>query len=124
MNYHNIFYDDPQFINIVSLVQKKIKENPGNIIVLAGVSGGGKTSTAFGIATQRWSIYIDFSPSAGIYGDHVGTELDDIRRLNPKLKDILRQSKAFRILDMIILSRGLLLIKMLTENKFQRQRNG
>ncbi|PKY41400.1 hypothetical protein RhiirA4_454973 [Rhizophagus irregularis] len=25
---------------------------------LAGVSGGGKTSTAFGVAMQHWSIYI------------------------------------------------------------------
>ena len=33
MNYHNHFYDNSQFIKIVFLVQKKIKENPGNIIV-------------------------------------------------------------------------------------------
>jgi hypothetical protein len=53
MNYHNPFYDDPQFLETISLVQSKIKENLGDIIVLARVSGGGKTSTAFGIATQQ-----------------------------------------------------------------------
>ena len=26
MNYHNLFYDDPQFIKIVSLVQKRLKK--------------------------------------------------------------------------------------------------
>ncbi|CAG8594823.1 3640_t:CDS:2 [Funneliformis caledonium] len=39
-NYNNPFYDDPQFKETVSLVQKKIEEEPKDIIVLAGVSGG------------------------------------------------------------------------------------
>ena len=50
MNYLNPFYDDPQFIDTVSLVRDKLINNPRDITVLAGVSGGGKTSTAFGIS--------------------------------------------------------------------------
>ena len=122
MNYHNPFYKDPQFIETVSLVQEKIEENPGDVIVLAGVSGGGKTSTAFGIAMQRWSIYIDFSPSAGIYGDHVGAELENARIINPSFEHNDQQSRVFRMLDIVILSRGLLLIKKLTEEKISTQK--
>ncbi|CAB4432939.1 unnamed protein product [Rhizophagus irregularis] len=108
---------DLQFKKTVSFVQDKIKENPGDVIVLAGVSGGGKTSTAFGIATQLWSIYIDFSPSLGIYGDHAGKELKIIKDMSPEFEDNGQQSEALYILDMVILSRGLLLLKMLIEKK-------
>ncbi|CAB4429267.1 unnamed protein product [Rhizophagus irregularis] len=117
MGYHNPFYDDPQFKETVSLVQGKIKENPGDVIVLAEVSGGGKTSTAFGIATQLWSIYIDFSPSLGTYGDHAGKELKIIKDMSPEFEDNGQQSEALYILDTVILSRGLLLLKMLIEKK-------
>ncbi|GBB93936.1 hypothetical protein RclHR1_02260001 [Rhizophagus clarus] len=116
-NYHNPFYNDPQFIETVSLVQEKVEENPGDVIVLSGVSGGGKTSTAFGIAMQCWSIYIDFSPSAGTYGNHVGEELENIRVINPSFEHNDQQNQAFRMLDRVILSRELLLIKMLIEEK-------
>jgi hypothetical protein len=118
MNYHNLFYDDPQFIKIVSLVQKKIKENPGSIIVLSGVSGGGKTSTAFGIAIENWSIYIDFSPDEGYYqGSQLQSELQKIRGIKPPFERVDQQNEVFHILDMAVVSRGLLLIKMLTEGK-------
>ncbi|CAI2188342.1 16004_t:CDS:2 [Funneliformis geosporum] len=118
MNYHNLFYDDPQFIKIVSLVQKKIKEDPGDIIVLAGVSGGGKTSTAFGIAIENWSIYIDFSPNSGCYkGSQLQPELQKIRGIKPQFERVDQQNEVFNILDMAIVSRGLLLVKMLTEGK-------
>ncbi|CAG8485740.1 11980_t:CDS:1, partial [Acaulospora morrowiae] len=116
-NYHNPFYNDPQFKETVSLVQKKIEDNPKDIIVLAGVSGGGKTSTTFGIAMERWSIYIDFSPTVGQYGSHAGAELGDIRTKQPKFEQYDQQDYAYRKLNTIILSRGLLLIKMITERK-------
>ncbi|GBB96505.1 hypothetical protein RclHR1_02770007 [Rhizophagus clarus] len=118
INYHNLFYDDPQFIQVVSLVQKKIRENPGNIIVLAGVSGGGKTSTAFGIAIKHWSIYIDFSANSGDYqGSQLQSELQKIRGIKPQFEHVDQQNEVFHMLDMAIVSRGLLLIKMLTEGK-------
>ena len=116
-NYHNPFYNDPQFRETVSFVEDKIKERPKDIIVLAGVSGGGKTSTTFGIAMQRWSIYIDFSPIIGYYGVHLITELEEIRRIKPNLELDYQQIDAFRMLDIAILSRGLLLIKMFIEEK-------
>ncbi|CAB4410823.1 unnamed protein product [Rhizophagus irregularis] len=116
-NYHNPFYNDPQFRETVSFVEKKIKERPKDIIVLAGVSGGGKTSTTFGIAIQHWSIYIDFSPIIGYYGVHLITELEEIRRIKPKFELDSQQIDAFRMLDIAILSRGLLLIKMFIEEK-------
>ncbi|CAB4410769.1 unnamed protein product [Rhizophagus irregularis] len=118
MNYHNPFYDDPQFTKIVSLVQTKIDENPGDIIVLSGVSGGGKTSTSFGIAMKNWSIYIDFSPRLGNYpGSQLQSELKEIRGANPQFERIDQQNRAFQLLDIAVISRGLLLIKMLTEGK-------
>ncbi|CAG8568829.1 810_t:CDS:2 [Funneliformis mosseae] len=116
-NYHNPFYNDPQFRETVSFVEDKIKERPKDIIVLAGVSGGGKTSTTFGIAMQRWSIYIDFSPIIGYYGVHLITELEEIRRIKPKFELDGQQIDAFRMLNIAILSRGLLLIKMFIEEK-------
>ncbi|CAG8724307.1 12869_t:CDS:2, partial [Acaulospora morrowiae] len=115
VNYHNPFYDDQQFKEAVSFVKEKIENNIGDIVVLAGVSGGGKTSTTFGIAMQRWSIYIEFSPSAGTYDDHVGRELDVIIDERSKFEQRDQQRHVFRMLDMVILSRGLLLIKMLVE---------
>ncbi|RIA91005.1 hypothetical protein C1645_822579 [Glomus cerebriforme] len=93
ISYQNFFYDDPQFQETVDLVQEKIVRNPRDVIVLAGVSDGGKTTATFGIAVRRWSIYIDFTTSNGTYG------------------------KAFHILDMVILSRGILLLKMLIKKK-------
>ncbi|PKY38074.1 hypothetical protein RhiirA4_536974 [Rhizophagus irregularis] len=123
MNYHNPFYNDLQFTQIVSLVQKKIDENPGDIIVLSGVSGGGKTSTAFGIATTNWSIYIDFSPYLGNYpGSQLQSELEIIRGIKPKFEDADQQNKVFHLLDIAVVSRGLLLIKMLTEGKISTQK--
>ncbi|CAG8633928.1 12355_t:CDS:2, partial [Acaulospora colombiana] len=86
VNYHNPFYDDQQFKEAVSFVKEKIENNIGDIVVLAGVSGGGKTSTTFGIAMQRWSIYIEFSPGAGTYGNHVGKELETIKDEQPKFE--------------------------------------
>jgi hypothetical protein len=56
MNHLNPFYNDPQFIDTVSLVREMLINNPRDITVLAGVSGSGKTSTAFGITTDHWSI--------------------------------------------------------------------
>jgi hypothetical protein len=116
-NYHNPFYNDPQFIETVSLVKKKIEERPKDIIILAGVSGGGKTSTAFGISVQRWSIYIDFSPFTGYYGAHLTSELQKIRGTKPKFDRIDQQNDAFHMLDIAVVSRGLLLIKMIVERK-------
>ncbi|RIB07752.1 hypothetical protein C2G38_405457 [Gigaspora rosea] len=115
VSYHNPFYDDPQFKETVSFVKEKIENNIRDIIVLAGVSGGGKTATTFGIAVQRWSIYIDFSPSIGTYGDHVGKELIKTKIKQPKFEQHDQQDHVFRMLDTVILSRGLLLIKMLIE---------
>ncbi|CAG8596153.1 22448_t:CDS:2 [Racocetra persica] len=117
MNYLNPFYDDYQFQETVSLVQKKLINHPKDIIVLARVSGGGKTSTAFGISTQLWSIYIDFSPSGGQYGDFVGRVLERIRARPPKYDQPEEQNKIFNMLDLAIISRGLLLIKMLVQEK-------
>ena len=118
MDYHNLFYNDPQFIKIVSLVQEKIEENPGDIIVLAGVSGGGKTSTAFGIAMKHWSIYIDFSPGSGYYhGSQLQSELQKIRGIKPQFEHVNQQNEAFHMFDIAVVSRGLLLIKMLIEGK-------
>ncbi|RGB24210.1 hypothetical protein C1646_676537 [Rhizophagus diaphanus] len=117
-NYHNPFYDDPQFKETVSLVLKKIEDRSKDIIVLAGVSGGGKTSTAFGIAVERWSIYIDFSPDSGYYqGSQLQSELQKIRGIKPKFDRIDQQNDAFHMLDMAVVSRGLLLIKMFIEGK-------
>ncbi|PKY54243.1 hypothetical protein RhiirA4_472929 [Rhizophagus irregularis] len=45
---------------------------------------GGKTSTAFGISMQNWSIYVDFSPIGGQYGNFMGRELEKIRARPPK----------------------------------------
>jgi hypothetical protein len=117
MNYRNPFYNDPQFIKTVSLVKEEIEDYPGDIIVLAGVSGGGKTSTAFGIFTQNWSIYIDLSSSKGQYGDFMGRELEKIRARPPMCGQIEEQIKVFNMLDLGIISRGLLLIKMLVQEK-------
>jgi hypothetical protein len=86
--------------------------------VLSGVSGGGKTSTAFGIATTNWSIYIDFSPYLGNYpGSQLQSELEIIRGIKPKFEDADQQNKVFHLLDIAVISRGLLLIKMLIEGK-------
>ncbi|CAG8703464.1 12322_t:CDS:2, partial [Racocetra fulgida] len=117
MNYLNPFYNDYQFQETVSLVQKKLITHPKDIIVLAGVSGGGKTSTAFGISIQLWSIYIDFSPSGGQYDDFMGRVLERIRAKPPKYGQLEEQSKVFNMLDLAIISRGLLLIKMLVQKK-------
>ncbi|PKY40633.1 hypothetical protein RhiirA4_538971 [Rhizophagus irregularis] len=117
MNYLNPFYDDPQFIDTVSLVQEKLINNPRDVTILAGVSGGGKTSIAFGISIQRWTIYVDFSPSGGQYGDFMGQELERIRARPPMYGQTEEQSKVFDMLDFGIISRGLLLIKMLVQEK-------
>ncbi len=52
--------------------------------MLAGVLGGGKISTA----EQFLSIYIemDCSPNEGLYGNYLGTELENIRSKPLKLK--------------------------------------
>ncbi|CAB4440545.1 unnamed protein product [Rhizophagus irregularis] len=118
MNYHNLFYNDPQFKKTVSLVQTKIEKNPGHIIVLAGVSGGGKTSTSFGIAMKHWSIYIDFSPRDGNYpSSQLNSELEIIRGIRPQFERVDQQNEVFHLLDIAVVSRGLLLIKLLTEGK-------
>ncbi|CAB4431593.1 unnamed protein product [Rhizophagus irregularis] len=122
MNYLNPFYDDPQFIDTVSLVQEKLINYPKDITVLAGVSGGGKTSTAFGISIRHWTIYVDFSPSRGQYGDFMGQELGNIRAIPPKYGQTEEQRKVFDMLDLAILSRGLLLIKMLVQEKISTPR--
>ncbi|CAI2184958.1 17720_t:CDS:2 [Funneliformis geosporum] len=93
MNYLNPFYDDPQFKETVSLVHEKLTKHNKDIIVLAGVSGGGKTSTAFGISLQHWTIYVDFSPYGGQYGDFMGQELERIRARTPKYGQTEEQSK-------------------------------
>jgi len=123
MNYLNPFYDDPQFKDTVSLVREKLIENPRDITVLAGVSGGGKTSTAFGIAMDYWSIYIDFSPSGRqSYIDIMGVELERIRAKPPNYGQTEEQSKVFDMLDLAIVSQGLLLIKMLAQRKISTQK--
>ncbi|GBB97806.1 hypothetical protein RclHR1_30730001 [Rhizophagus clarus] len=122
MKYLNPFYDDPQFIDTVSLVLEKLMNNPRDITVLAGVSGGGKTSTAFGISTQRWTIYVDFTPSAGQYGDFMGQELEDIRSRPPEYGQFKEQRVVFDMLDSAIISHGLLLIKMLVQGKISTPR--
>ncbi|CAG8499656.1 3005_t:CDS:2 [Scutellospora calospora] len=117
MDYFNPFYDDFQFKETVFLVQEKLINHPKDIIVLAGVSGGGKTSTAFGISMQLWSIYVDYCPSGGQYGDFMGQELERIRARPPKYGQTEEQSKIFDMLDLAIIARGLLLIKMLVLEK-------
>ncbi|CAB4410810.1 unnamed protein product [Rhizophagus irregularis] len=116
---YNPFYDDPPFKETVSLVQQKLTSYPHDITVLAGVSGGGKTSTAFGISIQHWSIYIDFSPSGGQYGDFMGPELESIRAKPPKYGEYQtsEQIEVFKMLDLAIIARGLLLIKMLVQER-------
>ncbi|CAB4404858.1 unnamed protein product [Rhizophagus irregularis] len=122
MNFLNPCYDDPQFKKTVSLVREKLIKNPKDITVLAGVSGGGKTSTAFGISIQRWTIYVDFTPSAGQYGDFMGQELERIRARPPMYDQAEEQSKVFDMLDSAIVSRGLLLIKMLVQENISTQK--
>ncbi|CAB5215226.1 unnamed protein product [Rhizophagus irregularis] len=90
-----------------------------DITVLTGVSGGGKTSTAFGISIQHWSIYVDFSTSGGQYGDFMGPELESIRAKPPRYGEYQtsEQIEVFNMLDLAIIARGLLLIKMLVQER-------
>lgn len=83
------------------------------VTVFAKVSGGGKTLTAFGIFIQNWSIYVDFSPIRGQYNNFMRQELEKIRAKPPKYGQTEEQSKVFNMLDLGIISRELLLIKML-----------
>ncbi|UZO21680.1 uncharacterized protein OCT59_014067 [Rhizophagus irregularis] len=102
---YNPFYDDTSY--------------PKDITVLTGVSGGGKTSTAFGISIQHWSIYVDFSTSGGQYGDFMGPELESIRAKPPRYGEYQtsEQIEVFNMLDLAIIARGLLLIKMLVQER-------
>ncbi|RUS22580.1 LOW QUALITY PROTEIN: hypothetical protein BC937DRAFT_88367, partial [Endogone sp. FLAS-F59071] len=114
----NPLHDDPQFKETVNLLQNKIDEGKGqHVIVLAGVSGGGKTSATFAVATERWTIYLDCSHSVSFYGNLIYTELSSIRSFPPVLDNIPSQSKALNTLDLALLSRGLLLIRMLIQRK-------
>ncbi|RUS18083.1 hypothetical protein BC937DRAFT_89164 [Endogone sp. FLAS-F59071] len=116
--YENPLYNDLQFKETVNLLREKIDEGKGqHVIVLAGVSGGGKTSATFACATERWAIYLDCSKSKSFYGNLMYTELSSIRSFPPVLDDIPSQSKALNILDMALLSRALLLIMMLIREK-------
>ncbi|CAG8766882.1 44448_t:CDS:2, partial [Gigaspora margarita] len=83
----------------VSFMKEKIKNNIGDIIVLARVSGSGKTVTTFGISMQCWLIYIDFSSSAGTYSDHIGRELEATKMKQPKFEQHDQQDHVFRMLD-------------------------
>ncbi|CAG8614669.1 12116_t:CDS:2 [Acaulospora morrowiae] len=116
VNYYNPFYDDQQFKEAVSFVKEKIKNNIGDIVVLAGVSGGGKTSTMFGIAMQRWSIYIEFSPGTGTYGNHVGKELETIKDEQPKFERHDQQRHVFRMLDGLRTNDSKIRTKLAREN--------
>ncbi|PKC02830.1 hypothetical protein RhiirA5_424665 [Rhizophagus irregularis] len=80
---------------------------------LAGVSGGGKHR-------QHLELLCNIGQSilfSWKYGDHIGKELDIIRIINLRFERYDQQNQAFRMLDKVILSRGLLLIKVLTEKK-------
>ncbi|PKK80702.1 hypothetical protein RhiirC2_767785 [Rhizophagus irregularis] len=80
---------------------------------LAGVSGGGKHR-------QHLELLCNIGQSilfSWKYGDHIGKELDIIRIINLPFERYDQQNQAFRMLDKVILSRGLLLIKVLTEKK-------
>ena len=68
---------------------------------------------------QRWSIYIYFSPGllGNYHGSQLQSELEEIRRVKPKFELNDQQIDAFRMLDIAILSCGLLL-KMIIEEKF------
>ncbi|CAB5391819.1 unnamed protein product [Rhizophagus irregularis] len=116
---YNPFYDDRLFKETVSLVQQKLTSYPKDITVLTGVSGGGKSSTAFGISIQHWAIYVDFSTSGGQYGDFMGPELESIRAKPPRYGgyQTSEQIEVFNMLDLAIIARGLLLIKMLVQER-------
>ncbi|CAG8616496.1 15720_t:CDS:2 [Funneliformis mosseae] len=93
----------------------KIEEESKDIIVLAEILGDGKTLTAFGIAMQCWSIYIDCSPIIGQYDAHLTSELQRIIGIKPKFNCIDQQNEAFYMLDIVVVSRELLLVKMIIE---------
>ncbi len=71
---------------MVFFIREKLINNLKDITILAEISGGEKTSIVFEIVIQRWSIYIDFFPSAEIYDDYIGEELNNIRIINLKFE--------------------------------------
>ncbi|CAB4473551.1 unnamed protein product [Rhizophagus irregularis] len=101
MTYKNPLYHEPQFLETVRLVRNKIKKYEQDIIVLAGVTGGGKTSTTFAIAAELWAVHIDF------------------RAKTPPFNDTTLQEWALRQLDIDFVSRMLILVKMYVEQKIK-----
>ncbi|RGB36453.1 hypothetical protein C1646_758093 [Rhizophagus diaphanus] len=75
MIYENPLYYDPQFQETVNLVRERIKEYGQDVIVLAGVSGGGKTSITFAIAAEQWGIHVDCSHIISDYNNKLSREL-------------------------------------------------
>ncbi|RUS14307.1 hypothetical protein BC937DRAFT_94031 [Endogone sp. FLAS-F59071] len=115
--YENPLHDDPQFKKTVNLLREKIDKGKGHhIIVLAGVSGGGKTSATFACAAERWAICLDCSHSTSFYGNLMYTELSSIRSFPPVLDDIPSQCKALNTLDLAFESKGLAIAQLRATN--------
>ncbi|UZO00500.1 uncharacterized protein OCT59_011629 [Rhizophagus irregularis] len=119
MIYENPLYYDPQFQETVNLVRERIKEHGQDVIVLAGVSGGGKTSTTFAIAAEQWGIHVDCSHIISDYNNKLSRELGEIKALHPHFKEIEQQNWALRSLDIEFALRVLILVKMLVEKKIK-----
>jgi hypothetical protein len=119
MIYENPLYYDPQFQVTVNLVQEKIEKGKQDVIVLAGVSGGGKTSTIFAIAAEHRGIHVNYSHLISDYNNHLFNKLKEIRANSPPFSDVRLQGKALRKLDIAFISRGLILIKMIVQKKIK-----
>ncbi|PKY55352.1 hypothetical protein RhiirA4_548690 [Rhizophagus irregularis] len=90
-----------------------------DIIVLAGVSGGGKTSTTFAIAAEHWAIHVDCSHIISDYNNQLSSELVAVKAKCPSVNNIPLQESALRKLDIVFASRVLILIKMYVEQKIK-----
>ncbi|GES83303.1 hypothetical protein GLOIN_2v1672762 [Rhizophagus clarus] len=119
MIYENPLYYDPQFQETVNLVRERIKENGQDVIVLAGVSGGGKTSITFAIAAEQWGIHVDCSHIISDYNNQLSRELGEIKAKNPPFEKVEQQNWALRSLDIAFASRLLILVKMFVEKKIK-----
>ncbi|RGB26914.1 hypothetical protein C1646_799767 [Rhizophagus diaphanus] len=99
MIYENPLYYDLQFQETINLVRERIKEHGQDVIVLAGVSGGRKTSTTFAIAAEQWGVHVDCSHIISDYNNKLSRELGEIKALHPHFKKIEQQNWALRSLD-------------------------
>ncbi|POG54464.1 hypothetical protein GLOIN_2v1740002 [Rhizophagus irregularis DAOM 181602=DAOM 197198] len=119
MTYKNPLYHEPQFLETVRLVRNKIKKYEQDIIVLAGVTGGGKTSTTFAIAAELWAVHIDCSNFLSEYNNQLSDLLGAVRAKTPPFNDTTLQEWALRQLDIDFVSRMLILVKMYVEQKIK-----